>query len=193
MSSITNASIFLVELIFDAYIIILMLRLIMQKLGAHYYNPISQLIIKLTDLFVIPLRRVIPGFKGFDSAIMLLILLFEIIEMILITWFRFRIIPGFGGTLIVALGMIGVKVVNLYFYLIIMRVIMSWIISLQQGPVAEVIYLITEPLMSRARRFIPPIAGFDLSPIAVVILLQLISILALHPLIEVGMRIGLTN
>ena len=193
MSSTTTAAIFLIKLIFDVYIIILMFRVLLQKLGAHYYNPVSQLIIKLTDIFVVPLRRVIPGFKGFDFSIIFLVLLFAIIEMILLIWMRFRIVPNFWGTVIAAFGMIGVKLVNLYFYIIIMRVIMSWIVSLQQGPVAEIIYLTTEPLLGRARRLIPPLAGFDFSPIAILIVLQLISILAFEPLITVGMRLGLAG
>ena len=87
--------------------------------------------------------------------------------------------------------MIGDKFVNLYFYAIIIRVIMSWVVALQHNPIAEIVYLITEPPMKLARRFIPSLGGFDFSPIALLILLQLISIYAFGLLIEVGMRLAL--
>ena len=191
MTAFTNAGFFLIEVIFDVYIIVLMLRLILQKVGASYHNPVSQLIIRLTDTLVAPLQRITPGFKGFDFAIILLVLVFEIIQMILLMWLRFDIVPGFGGTVVVAIGMIGRKLMNLYFWSIIIWALMSWIPNLQRSPTAEIVYLITDPIMRRVRRVIPTIAGFDLSPIFVLIVLQLISMLAFDPIITAGMRIAL--
>ena len=191
MTTLINAGIFLIEIIFDLYIIILMLRLFLQKTGARYYNPVSQLIIKLTNPLVAPLQRIIPGYKGFDFAIIFLIFVFEIIEMIILVWLQFKVVPGFGGTLIVAVGMIGRKFMNLYFWAVIISVLMSWVEALQRSPVAEIVYLITEPIMRRVRRIVPSIAGFDLSPILVLILLQLISILVFNPIIAAGVRVAL--
>ena len=191
MITVTKAIAFLVSLLFDVYIIILILRFLAQKLGASYHNSFSQLLIKLTNLFVTPLQRVIPGFKGFDLAILFLIILFEVLETLLTVWLRINIVPGFLGTILISLGMIGDKFVNLYFYAIIIRVIMSLVVALQHNPIAEIVYLITEPPMKLARRFIPSLGGFDFSPIALLILLQLISIYAFGLLIEVGMRLAL--
>jgi len=176
MTTLNNAGVFLVGLVFDIYIILLILRLLMQKLGASYHNQFSQLIIKLTNVFITPLQKILPGFRGFDFAIIFLILLFEVVETLLIFWLRQRITPGFERTIVISLAMIGDKFVNLYFYAIIIRAIMSWVVSLQRSPIAEVVFLITEPIMKPARRIIPTIAGFDLSPIPILIVLQLISV-----------------
>lgn len=192
MSTLASAGFFLIEVIFDIYIIMLILRLIMQKVGASYHNPVSQLIIRLTNALVLPLQRIIPGFKGFDFAIILLVFILEIIQMILLMWLRFDVVPGFGGTIIVAIGMIGRKVMNLYFWAIIIWALMSWAVSLQRSPAAEIVYLITEPVMRRARRIIPTIAGFDLTPIPVLIVLQLLSMLVFNPIIQAGMRVALS-
>ncbi len=192
MTTLSNAGMFLVDLVFDIYIIILIVRLLMQKLGASYHNPFSQLIIKLTNVFVTPMQKVLPGFKGFDFAIILLILLFAVIETLLTIWLRFKVVPGLWGTIVISIGMIGNKFVNLYFYAIIVRAIMSWVVSLQQSPIAEVVFLITEPIMKPARRLIPTIAGFDLSPIPVLIALQLISAYGFGALINIGMKLAFT-
>lgn len=192
MTTLNNAAVFLIGLIFDLYIIILILRLLMQKLGASYHNPFSQLIIKLTNFFVTPMQKIFPGFKGYDLAIIFLILLFELIETLLTFWLRLRVVPGFWGAVVISIAMLGDKIINLYFYAIIIRVIMSWIVSLQQSPVAEIVFLITEPIMRPFRRFIPPIAGFDLSPIVVLVLLQLISAYGFGSLLNLGLRLALT-
>ncbi|WP_040939878.1 YggT family protein [Coxiella burnetii] len=191
MTAFTNPGIFLVGLIFDLYIIILMLRLLIQKLGASYYNPISQVVIRLTNIFVSPLQRIIPGFKGFDLAIVLLLVLLEFIQVLLLLWLRAGWLPKFSGLVIIVIATLGNKFLNLYFYAIILRVVMSWIASLQHNPIAEIIFLITEPLMRPIRRLIPSIAGFDFSPIVLLILLQLISILVFRPLIEFGTQLAL--
>lgn len=193
MTALTNAGIFLMGLLFDLYIIILMLRLLLQKLGAKYYNPVSQMIIKMTNVVVSPLKRIIPGYRGFDFSIVFLLILFEMVEALLLLWLQYRVVPRFEGVLLIAFGALGNKLMNLYFYAIILRVVMSWVTTLQQSPVAEIVYLLTEPLMQRARRIIPLIAGLDLSPIPVLILLQLISILVFNPIIDVGMRFALAG
>lgn len=128
MIALTNAGLFLVGLIFDLYIIILMLRLLMQKLGVSYHNPVSQFVIRTTNLFISPLQRIIPGCKGFDLAIVFFIIVFEFMQAFLLFWLRSRLMPHFGGLLVVSIGALGNKFMNLYFYAIILRVIMSWVV-----------------------------------------------------------------
>jgi YggT family protein len=191
MNAFISAGIYLVGLVFDLYIIILLLRLLMQRLGASYYNPISQTIIKLTNVFVVPLRRILPGYHGFDFAIVFLLLVIALIETLLLIWLRTRIVPHFAGTLIIAIIALSEKTINLYFYAIIIRAFMSWVPSLQHNPVAEIVFLVTEPLLRSARRIVPMIAGLDFSPILVLVVLQLISILVIGPLMNMGMRLAL--
>lgn len=191
MNTIIQASLYLISLVFDLYIIILLLRLLMQKLGASYYNPISQAVIKLTDFAVVPLRRILPGYRGYDFAIIFFLLVIAIIEAFLVTWLRIRILPHFSGVLLIAVVSIAGKILNLYFYAIIIRALISWIASLQHNPVAEIVFLITEPLLRQARQIIPSIAGLDFSPIIVLVVLQLISLLAIGPLMSFAIRVAL--
>ena len=191
MIVLTNIVLFLVGLIFDLYIIILMLRLLMQKLGANYHNLASQFIIRTTNLFVSPLQNIILGFKGFDLAIVFLIIVFEFIQVFLLFWLRSRLMPHFGGLLVISIGALGNKFMSLYFYLIILRVITNWVVFLQQSPVVEIIFLITEPIMRSIRRLIPVIARLDFSPLLLLILFPLISFLIFDPLINVGTRLAL--
>lgn len=192
MTALSNAGIFLISLLFDFYLIILLLRLCMQRLGMRYFNPISQWVIKLTNPLVVPLRKVIPGYRGFDLAIVFWLIIIAFVEAFLLLWLRLHLLPQIGGVLIVAVGNLIEKTVNLFFYTIIIRFIISWIPTLQHNPVSEIVYAITEPLLQRARQLIPTIGSFDFSPILVLIVFQLISIVAVTPLLSFGMRLALS-
>lgn len=189
MTSLGHALTFIIGFIFDTYIFILLLRLLLQKLGANWHNPIVQLLVKLTQPVVSPLRKFFPGFKGFDLAILVPILVLEWIGIILLLWLKLHMFPNVLGSLIIAAGTLGDKVIDLYFFAILINIVMSWVPSLQHSPVAGLVNTITHPPLALARRFIPPIAGFDLSPIPVLIVLKLVSILLLNPIIAQGYKV----
>ncbi len=185
-----TAGALLINLIFDATIFILLIRLLLQKFGAHYHHPFTQFVIKVTDPVVKPVQRIIPGFKGFDLAIVFLMLVLEIIEAFLMLWMKVGIVPGIIGTIVISIGELSHKIINVFFFAIIVGAIMSWVTTLRQGPLAEIIDLITEPLLRPVRRIIPMLGGFDLSPIVVLVVLQLISVLVCYPLVNYGTRLA---
>jgi YggT family protein len=72
--------------------------------------------------------------------------------------------------------------INVFIVSILIQVIVSWVNPGMSNPVMGLLHSLNEPLLAPARRLIPPISGFDLSPIAVFICLQLLSILAVAPI-----------
>ncbi len=60
---------------------------------------------------------------------------------------------------------------RLFVFAIIVRVLLSWLSPGGYNPAMAVIYSITDPLMRPFRRIIPPLGGFDLSPIFAIILI----------------------
>ena len=94
--------VFIINFIFESYLYILLLRLLLQKMRAPFYNPLSQFIIKVTDPLVKPLQRMIPGVRGFDFAIVFLLVVLEIIALLLLIGLHFHTLPGaLGGIIIV--------------------------------------------------------------------------------------------
>lgn len=65
---------------------------------------------------------------------------------------------------------------------IIIRILLSWVRVEALYPVVRVLEQITEPILAPARRIIPPMGGLDLSPIIVLVLLQLLESLLLSAL-----------
>ncbi len=175
------------------YIYLLLLRLLMQYFGANYYNPISQWIIKLSEPLLKPMRRVIPGYKGIDFAIVVWLLILQGIALLILMALRTGEAAGFMGLVIITIVELFDKLIDVFFFATIIAAIISWFPKLQtRNPVAEIVYLIAGPLLVIARRFIPLIAGFDLSPIVVIIVLKLISIVVFSPLLSLGLRLAFT-
>lgn len=189
MMSLKLALIFIINFVFDVYIYILILRLFMQKFHASWHNPFTQLIVKLTNPLVRPLRRIIPGFKGYDLAIVVLCLLLEFIQVWLLMWLQLGELAGILGTLVVGVAQFATKVVNLFLVVTIIAAILSWFPQLRSNPAVEIVFILSEPLLLFVRRFLKPISGFDFSPIVIILACILIKILILTPLTAYGMQL----
>ena len=69
---------FLISTLFSLYILTIMLRFLLARVGADFYNPVSQFLVKITNPGLRPLRRVIPGLWGIDLASIVLMLLSDV-------------------------------------------------------------------------------------------------------------------
>jgi YggT family protein len=64
---------------------------------------------------------------------------------------------------------------NLYSFLILARVLLSWINVSPGNPIVTFIIEATDPVLKPLRNVIPPIGMMDISPIAALILLQIVE------------------
>ncbi len=189
MNPLISSGTLIIHVLFDTYIVVLLLRLLLQKLRASWHNPLSQFVIKLTEKPLKPLRKIIPGFQGIDYSILFFALVLQFIEIMLLWYFQFGMHANPAGMLIVAIGEILTKFIYIYIYSIIINAIASWVPQMQTHPLAHIVFLITDPALSRARRFIPPLGGIDISPMAVLLILTLINMLIVMPILAVGTKI----
>ena len=180
-----NAATFLIETLFGLYILIVMLRFLLQWVRADFYNPVSQFIVKATQPALAPLRRIIPGFGGADLAAVVLMFALKFIELWLITGLL-GITPQVAGLAILCIAELLGLLINVFIFAILIQVIISWVNPGMYNPVMGLLHSINEPLLAPARRLIPPISGLDLSPIAVIICLQLVSMVGVAPIRDVA-------
>ena len=180
-SPFNDASTFLVRTLFDLYMFVVMLRFLLQLMRADFYNPISQFVVRATQAPLQPLRKVLPGLSGVDVAALVLMLVLGVVKIVLVTGLYGQM-PPFATMLILAVADIARLMLNVFFWAIVIRVVMSWVSPGARNPVNSLVGSLTEPLLERARRILPPISGFDLSPIPVLIVLQLAQILVVAPL-----------
>lgn len=165
----------LINLVFSLYIFIVMLRFLLQLARANFFNPLSQAIVRLTNPPLKPLRRIIPGLWGIDLASVVLMLALKILELgllVLVTGYK----AGIGVLVIVALAELVRLAIYIFMGAIIIRIVLSWVnpASLHPAnPAGSLVTSLSEPLMGPARRLLPPISGFDFSPILVIFLLSI--------------------
>ena len=168
-----NAGSYLISTIFGLYIIIVLLRFLLQLVRADFYNPLSQFIVKATSPVLNPMRRVIPGLFGIDFSSLLLAYILQYIENILLFAIRgLSVNPIF--LLWHSIGSLLTLFLYIYFFAILIQVIISWVSPGTYNPATALIHHITEPVLRPARKILPPFSGFDLSPILVFIALNLL-------------------
>lgn len=183
------SAVFVIQTVFGLYILAVMLRLLLQWVRADFYNPVSQFLVKVTNPPLRPLRRVIPGWGGIDLASVLLLFVLELIEQFLINTALGVAQPVAGLALSAVVALLAL-LLNIYLFGIIIQAILSWVAPTSYNPAVGLLHSLTEPLLAPARRFIPPISGIDLSPIAVLLLLQLTKMLILAPLADVARHLS---
>lgn len=168
----------LLDVVFGAFTLLLLARFFMQWQRVPFHNPLGLFVLKTTDWLVRPLRSVIPGLWGLDMASLvpawLAQVLFVGLELAL------RGVPFDGGAG-VALGLAGMGLVELMrmavylvFALVLVSAVLSWIAPHSQA--APLFHRLAEPMLRPFRRIIPPIAGVDLSPLALLLLLQILLV-----------------
>lgn len=191
LDPLSNASLFLTKSLFDLYIFIVMLRIVLQWVHADFANPVFELVARLTNPPLKLIRRFIPTLQGMDIAAIILLLLLEGIKLALLVWLQIHAIPTLTGLAVLAFAELLNQLINIFFFAILALAILSWLSPLTHGPLIEMLYRICEPLLRPIRRVLPPIAGFDLSAIPVLIILKLITLIVVQPLGQIGIALAL--
>ncbi|MDH6590856.1 YggT family protein [Variovorax sp. TBS-050B] len=151
-----------------------LLRLYMQYHRVPFGNPLGRFVFAITDWIVLPLRRIVPPLKRWDLASAIAAWLLVLVKFLLL-WL---LIGNLGRLIALPLvsfvGLLQLAVSGLTALLVVYAVL-SWIPG--ASPVLfDLISRLAEPLVRPFRRFIPLIGGVDLSPLAAIVLLQVIAI-----------------
>ncbi len=181
-----QAGIFLIEVTFGLYGIVVLLRFMLTCVRADFYNPLSQLIIRITNPPLIPLRRVIPGYKRIDCASILLLMSVQGIEIMLTTLISTGHVPGAASLTVLIIAYILKTAIYIYIFIILIQIIISWISPTTYNPGTIIMHQLSEPLLKLARNLIPPTGGLDWSPLVVIVILNLMMIMLVAPLLELG-------
>ena len=124
MSNALNSGLlFLIKTLFDLYLTVLVIRIILVYIKANYFDPITQFVVKLTDFLVKPLRRVIPNFRSIELSSILLIFVIQIIKFVILASIAFGA-PSIIGLLLLSLGDTLNLIIQIFFYAILLQAIL---------------------------------------------------------------------
>lgn len=171
----TQILLFVLDSVCGLLTLALLVRFAMQWARAPFRNPLGQFIVAVTDWMVRPVRRLVPGLFGLDTATLFLAWLWQVAYQ--------GVALGLSGvlgavaptpTLVVALlGLLEVAKISVYLMIgaVVVSAVFSWVNP--HAPLAGVFDTLTRPLLRPFRRVIPPIGGVDLSPLALLLVLQI--------------------
>jgi len=174
----TQAITYVLETIFNLFVLAVLTRFYAQAFRAPFRNPIANFVVALTDFAVKPMRKIIPGAMGLDLAsfvvawiaqTILLVALCAVLEI------KTLAVPGFWPA-IVLLALVKLLKLSIYLLMgvVIIQAIISWVSPYH--PIRPFFDAMSRPFLKPFRRLIPLVGGVDLSPLILLVMLQVILI-----------------
>jgi YggT family protein len=160
----------------DLLALAFLVRFAMQWARVSFRNPLGGFVIAVTDWAVLPMRKLVPGLFGLDMASFLLAWLVQTLFV--------SVVVGasgiHGGTTIAAFGVAAlsglVETLRMGVYIamgvVIVAALLSWINP--YAPLAPVVNQLAQPMLRPVQKIVPSIGGIDLSPLVVLLLLQVV-------------------
>lgn len=151
------------------YVMVIMIRFLGHLLGLPYSNQFMQLTYNLTRQWSAPLRPIFPVIAGVDIGLLVAAYVLLVLKA------SFPMIVGVAFApvmLLMAFVELFTLVVDIFFFSIIVSIIVSFLAPGLYHPFIQAAYGLSEPLLRPVRSMIPPISGFDLSPIFVIMALK---------------------
>lgn len=174
---IAEAIAFVLDALFHLFILAALVRFWMQAFRAPARNPIAQFSMALTDWAVKPLRRVIPGLLNLDWASLIVAFAFELALQFLLLLVRGYSPNAEAATVLLFFSFVKLIRLSIYVFIgaIIVQAVLSW--TSPHHPVGPFFQALTRPFLRPFQRAIPPIGGVDITPVLVLIALQLVLML----------------
>jgi len=176
-------------------LVLVLLRIIADQADLNPFGWTSRTIRRLTDPFVMPVRRALSSF-GADPKFALLV---TILITILLGSFLWQLTAGIINTVagvylsviartaIPIIGYVLYGLLSLYTLFIFIRIIFSWVMVSYANPVMRFLVNVTEPLLGPLRRIIPPLGVMDISPIFAFLIIWLFQMAIRGTLLRGGL------
>jgi len=175
----TQGAVFLVETVIGLFTLTLLLRFYLQLVRAPFRNPVSQFVCAFTDWLVLPARRLIPGLWGIDLASLVLAWMCELATLAIVLTLRSADLKSSLGAVGVALAVLAaVRIVRLTIYILMVAVIIGAVLTWvnRYSPLLPLLANLTQPFLRPLQKRVPTVGNVDLSPLVLIIILQLILI-----------------
>ncbi|MCW8410083.1 YggT family protein [Legionella sp. PATHC035] len=180
MSGLIAVTLFVISLFFSLVIFSLWIRIALRYLRVSALHPVNQLVYKMTNPIVNPIQVLAkqpykPGQK-YDIPAFITLFLVELLKIICISLLALQGLIPIGFILLYIIADLILQPCDILFFAILIRVIMSFVNPNWQGPIADLLRLLTEPLLKLGRKIVPDISGFDFSPFIIIVLLKIITL-----------------
>jgi YggT family protein len=171
---------FLIKTIADLFVLVLLLRFYLQVARAPFKHPLCQFVMAATNFAVLPLRKLLPSLRGYDSATMLLAWLVSMVSSVIILAINPMYTLAAPETWL-ALSLLAVldvfkQSLTLLMGAVIVQAVLSWVNP--YNPLSPILDALTRPFLKPFRR--ATVGGVDLSPLILFLIIQVILMLPVH-------------
>lgn len=176
MSPFSEVGIYLIQSLGLLYLLILILRFLLQAARADFNNPVSIFLIKATHLPTATIRKVLPTYRNFDLATLTLAIILQcIVIQLSVLILSVNLVNFFYLIAWAVMGIISL-ILNIYLYGLLAVIIISWVAPYNRHPIIVILHQLLDPVMKPFQRLIPPLGGLDLSPIFIFLMLNMLRI-----------------
>jgi YggT family protein len=162
-----------IDAVVSAVVYLLLIRFHFQWLRVPFRNQIGQFVVATTNWAVMPARRVVPSLAGLDLATLVLAWLIQALGL----WAQVAIVGG-EPSLAALAAVAAVDLVRYSVYILVFAVILhvaiTWINP--DAPAEPLLDMITRPFLRPLRRYVPPVANVDLTPMVLIIILYVLLV-----------------
>lgn len=173
----SQIALFLIDTVVTFFVFLLLARFHFQWLRAPFRNPVGEFVVVATNWLVVPGRRIVPAVAGLDLPTLLIAWLLQAGGL----WVQNAIVgadPALAAIFAVAAVDLLRYSVYILVFAVIVQVVLSWINP--YTPLAPVFDSLTRPFLRPLRRFVPPVGSFDLTPLVLLVMLQVLLIPLAH-------------
>ena len=159
----------------------ILLRFWMPRFRDDFRNPFAQAVLRFTGPVIVPLRRVLPAIRQFDTATFFAAFAVQYLALIIVMSLR-----GLGWidvsgvwTLLafVALLRLAILSCTIFLFIILISIVIRLLAPYNPHPIASLLHSLADPILRPFRGLIPPVGSFDLSPMIPIILLGALRVL----------------
>lgn len=178
---------FLIDILFALPIYMLLARFFLQGFRCPFTNPLYQWLLVNLRPVLNPLERVIPRYRSWNLAVLLLLYLVCSLKALVV-------LGSVGAGLVFTFGLVLMlsSTIGFFTFLVFIRIVLSFVQPREGNPLVPLVYVLTEPLMAPLRRLLPATGPLDLSPILLFLVFMLIQSLVIAPLAQyVGQQLML--
>ncbi|AIC23265.1 MULTISPECIES: YggT family protein [Pseudomonas] len=187
MIGLNTAAVYVLQTLGSLYLLIVLLRFVLQLVRADFYNPLCQFAVRATQPLLKPMRRVIPSLFGLDMSSLILAIVVQLLLMALTLLLTYGTTGNPVQLLIWSIIGVTALFMKIFFFALIISVILSWVAPGSHNPGAELVNQICEPALAPFRRILPSMGGLDISPILAFMVLKLIDMLVINNLAAMTM------
>jgi len=187
MIGLNTAAVYVLQTLGSLYLLIVLMRFVLQLVRANFYNPLCQFVVKATQPLLKPLRRIIPSLFGLDMSSLVLAILVQMALMALTLLLTYGTTGNPLQLLIWSIIGVTALFLKIFFFAMIISVILSWVAPGSHNPGAELVNQICEPALAPFRRIVPNLGGLDISPILAFMVLKLLDMLVINNLAAITM------